>query len=120
MVKPMIREKEVTAPLSQLLTVIERFREMDTEMQTQTVAVFLCVAKSPMPVRMSVIADETGLAQSSISRNVALLSQWSRHQVKGQGLLEAYEDPTERRRKLVRLTKKGEKFAKSIADMCNH
>jgi len=90
---------------------------MDAEMQTQAVAVFLCVAKSPMPIRMSAVAEEIGLAQSSISRNVALLSEWTRHQVKGQGLLEAYEDPMERRRKLVRLTKKGEKFAKSISEL---
>ena len=115
MVKPMARVTEKQEALSQILKVIERFREIDTEIQTQTVAVFLTVAKHPVPIKMQEIADELGLAQSSVSRNVAWLGSWSRHHKKGQELVEAYEDPMERRRKLVRLTEKGTRFAKSLS-----
>jgi DNA-binding MarR family transcriptional regulator len=115
MVKPMARVTEKQEALSQILKVIEKFRDLDPEIQTQTVAVFLVVAKNPKPIKMQDIANELGLAQSSVSRNVAWLGSWSRHRKKGQELLEAYEDPMERRRKLVRLTAKGSRFAKSLS-----
>ena len=96
------------------LKIIEHFRLLDSEMQAQCIATFLYVASSGLPLKMQDIADNLGLAQSSISRNVANLSDWTRHHKKGHGLLEAYEDPMERRRKLVKLTTKGKKFAKSL------
>jgi DNA-binding MarR family transcriptional regulator len=99
---------------SQLLMVIERFREIDAEMQAQSIAVLLKVAKHPVPIKMSEIATELGLSQSTVSRNVAYLGDWNRRKEEGHKLLEAYEDPMERRRKLVRLTAKGKRVLKSI------
>ena len=97
---------------SSLLKVIERFREIDGEMQAQAIAVLLKVAKNPLPLKMSEIAEELGLSQSTISRNVAYLGDWNRRKEAGHKLVEAYEDPAERRRKLVRLTAKGKRFVK--------
>lgn len=102
---------------SALLRVIERFREIDGEMQAQAMAVLLKVAKSPLPLRMHDIAVELGLSQSTISRNVAYLGDWNRRKEAGHKLLEAYEDPAERRRKLVRLTAKGKRFVKSLNEI---
>jgi DNA-binding MarR family transcriptional regulator len=93
--------------------VIERFREIDAEMQAQSIAVLLKVAKHPVPIKMSEIATELGLSQSTVSRNVAFLGDWNRRKEEGHKLLEAFEDPMERRRKLVRLTSKGKRFLKS-------
>lgn len=103
--------------LRKQLRLIERFRELDAEMQAQTVAIFLYIANSPVPVKMQDIADDLGLAQSSVSRNVAALSDWTRHRKKGHNLVEAFEDPMERRRKLVRLTTKGKRFTTSLLDI---
>ena len=100
-----------------LLRVIERFREIDAEMQAQSIAVLLKVAKHPVPIRMADIAAELGLSQSTISRNVAYLGDWNRHKEVGHKLLEAYEDPMERRRKLVKLTAKGRRFVKSLNEI---
>jgi len=108
--KPNINHHEAC---SQLLMVIERFREIDAEMQAQSIAVLLKVAKHPVPIKMSEIATELGLSQSTVSRNVAFLGDWNRRKEEGHKLLEAYEDPMERRRKLVRLTAKGKRFLKS-------
>lgn len=102
---------------SSLLRVIERFREIDGEMQAQAMAVLLKVAKSPLPLRMAEIAEELGLSQSTISRNVAYLGDWNRRREAGHKLVEAYEDPAERRRKLVRLTAKGKRFVKSLNEI---
>lgn len=100
-----------------LLKVIERFRELDAEMQAQSIAVLLKVAKHPVPIKMGEIAAELGLSQSTVSRNVAYLGDWNRHKKDGFKLLEAFEDPMERRRKLVRLTPKGTRFIKSLSDI---
>jgi len=102
---------------SSLLRIIERFREIDGEMQAQAMAVLLKVAKSRLPLRMADIAEELGLSQSTISRNVAYLGDWNRRREAGHKLVEAYEDPAERRRKLVRLTAKGRRFIKSLNEI---
>ena len=49
-----------------------------------------------------------------MSRNVATLSAINRHREKGHELVESFEDPTDRRNKLVKLTHKGERLAKRI------
>lgn len=102
---------------SSLLRIVERFREFDGEMQAQAMAVLLKVAKSPLPIKMHDIAVELGLSQSTISRNVAYLGDWNRRKEAGHQLVEAYEDPAERRRKLVRLTAKGKRFVKSLNEI---
>ena len=100
-----------------LLNVVERFREVDAEMQAQSMAILLKVAKHSLPLKMAEIAEELGLSQSTVSRNVAYLGDWNRHREKGHQLVEAYEDPSERRRKLVRLTPKGKRFVTSLANI---
>ena len=102
-----------------MLRVVERFREVDAEMQAQSMAVLLKVAKHPVPIKMGEIAEELGLSQSTVSRNVAYLGDWNRHKEKCHQLLEAFEDPMERRRKLVRLTAKGKRFIKSLSEIIN-
>jgi DNA-binding MarR family transcriptional regulator len=47
------------------------------------------------------------IAQSSASRNIAALSRWHSFGKDGHNLVEAREDPRERRRKIVSLTPRG-------------
>ena len=56
-------------------------------MQAQSMAVLLKVLKHNLPVKMADIAEELGLSQSTISRNVAYLGEWNRHKQKGHQLL---------------------------------
>lgn len=63
---------------------------------------------------MADLADATGVGQSSVSRNVAILGQGINPREQGYGLLEAYEDPEFRRRKLVRLTAHGKELVKEL------
>lgn len=102
-----------------ILRLIERFRMLDSEIQAQSMAVLLKVAKHPVPIKMAEIAEELGLSQSTVSRNVAYLGDWNRHKTKGHELVEAFEDPMERRRKLVRLTAKGKRFVNELTETIN-
>ena len=95
---------------------IELFRIHDTEMQAQTMRCFLRVALAPKEgVSMQQIIEDLDIAQSTLSRNIAMLSKFNRHKVSGHGFVESFEDPMERRRKLVKLTSKGQKVANGLA-----
>lgn len=96
------------------LRFVEEFRKMDPEMQMQTAAVFLTVVIEP-GITMRRMGDKLGLSQASCSRNVTSLSKWRKENIPGHDLVEAVEDPSERRRKIVHLTPKGKRVAESIS-----
>ncbi len=100
-----------------LLKHIENFRKFDADIQSQTIAVFLYVGihEGNEGVPMTKIATELNMAQSSVSRNVSLLSKWRWSRKEGLNFVEALEDPMERRRKLVKLTNRGKKLYATIS-----
>jgi DNA-binding MarR family transcriptional regulator len=69
----------------------------------------LTIAREP-GLTMQTLAKRTGLAQSSCSRNVAMLSLWHRLKKPGFDLVESVDDPRERRRKIIFLTLKGQRL----------
>jgi DNA-binding MarR family transcriptional regulator len=88
-----------------MLKMVQDFRRFDPDIQSQTMAIFFYVAIhskgkfSDTGVPMTAIADDLDMAQSSVSRNISILTK---------------EDPMERRRKLVRLTNRGQRFYDSV------
>ena len=68
-------------------------------------------------ISMKDLAEKVGIAQSSTSRNVAALSKWHRLGKEGLDLVEAIEDPAERRRKIVYLTSKGKALGRSLQNV---
>lgn len=105
--------KTANHALKGLQAALNELRELDPWMGLQTMETFLVIAMRP-GLTMQEIADATGLAQSSCSRNVALLSKWHRLGKPGADLVVTYEDPVERRRKIVFLNEKGINKAKRI------
>lgn len=65
-------------------------------------------------ISMADLAKLARISQASISRNVALLGRGVNPQMPGYSLLDAYEDPFYRRRKLVKLTPRGEMLRKEL------
>lgn len=102
-----------------LIEVLNEVRgDLDPEMQVQTLLTFLHAVRQPGST-MKEIGNLTNQTQASMSRNISALSQVSRHGKPGLNLVHTYEDPMERRRKVVELTPKGQKFMKTLQGKIN-
>lgn len=99
--------------MMKVFQILEEFRKVYPDMQMQAASVFAIIAMNP-GITMKELGQRTGLAQSSCSRNVALLSDKLKHDKDGYGLVVASEDPLERRRKVVHLTPRGNRVASSL------
>jgi DNA-binding MarR family transcriptional regulator len=82
--------------------------DVGEDLQLQTARVLFYVA-SHEGCSVGDIAEAADMSYASASRNVAALSDWHRLRRPGLGLVEATEDPMERRRKRVVLTTKGKR-----------
>lgn len=98
---------------TKILMIFNKFRELEPEMSIHQAACFMLIAKFE-GLSMKELGDKLGIAQSSTSRNVAALSKWHRLNREGLDLVEAKEDPAERRRKIVMLTPKGRALIEAL------
>lgn len=89
---------------------------MDEEVPAQVVVVF-CFVASHNPCHMQAIEEEIGLTPNSVSRNSDWLSTHHRLGKPGMGLIEKFTDPNNQRRKMLRLTSKGETLANHIKEV---
>ena len=111
------------------LKAVDAFRKLKKDMPSQTISIFLYIAihseKNAIP--FIEIQKKLNMAQSSVSRNINFLSKYSYRnkieknkrvegliRIQGLDLVNTFEDPMERRRKLVELNKKGKDFYNSI------
>ena len=109
------RHNESSTNLGTIFRQVETFRTIDPEIQAQAISTLLVVALAdPEPITMRDIGIRTGTAQSSVSRNVAMLGKIHRKGQSGHGLVDSYEDPMNRRVKLVKLTPKGTRFIQTL------
>jgi len=99
--------------LMRVFQIIEEFRKIYPDMQMQTAGIFVTIALNE-GITMKDLGQKCGLAQSTTSRNVALLSDKLRHDKDGYGLVVAEEDPVERRRKVIKMTTGGRRVAASL------
>ncbi|EWY40564.1 MarR family transcriptional regulator [Skermanella stibiiresistens SB22] len=107
-----IRHDEITS----LTRVLEEFRKLDPDLPIQYALSFLTLAENE-GISMRELAERLGIAQSSASRNVAALSKWHSFGKPGLDLVQAEEDPRERRRKIISLTPKGHALIATLRDL---
>ncbi len=99
--------------IATVVRVLEAFRRFDPDMPIQYALSFLTIAQHE-GLSMGELAQRLGIAQSSASRNIAALSRWHSFGKAGHDLVEALEDPRERRRKIVSLTPRGHRLIEAL------
>lgn len=92
--------------------------KIDSELPTQHLHLLMHTAMHPGST-IKDLEKMTGISRAAASRIVDYLSFRQYRDKAGPGLLAAEEDPMERRRKLVRITPKGEKFLQDILNEAN-
>jgi DNA-binding MarR family transcriptional regulator len=104
--------------IDRLLEIIGAFREIDHRhrgITTEAIAAFLLVARNP-GIGLSKIAETLGVAESTATRNVFLLSRFREPGLHGLDLVVSDINPENRREKVVHLTPKGEILARKLID----
>lgn len=94
------------ARLNRLIDVVTELRGVYPDMTLNQVAVLLTVAANP-GISQSEIMEQTGLADSSASRIVAILSSYGNRGTGPYHLVELVPSENDRRFKTLHLTKKG-------------
>lgn len=108
-----------TTALAVALAAVEVFRrECRADIPSQTMSAFIHIAmRREMP--MYDLIGLLDMSNAAVSRNITLLGQGNPRDP-GMGLVEAYEDVFYRRRKLVRLTQKGQQLAELVVAAMNN
>lgn len=107
-----------SASLSRLLEALRLLRDFtgNAELQLPAMAVFVYVSmRHPTEVPYGEIEKTLNLGQTSVSRNTAYLAKGDARGHGGYKLIDIYEDEFYRRRKLCKLTKKGEELAAKMS-----
>lgn len=93
--------------LSDALRFISVIREIDAEMPLPQVHCFLIIAEAEDGLSLTELANKASVGLATASRYVGFLGKINRFREDGHQLVESFEDPTERRKKIIRLTGRG-------------
>lgn len=87
---------------------------IDPEMPLGQAKCLFVVATSDEGMSLSDIAKKAQIGLATASRNIAALGKINRRREEGLQLIESFEDPMERRKKIIRLTAKGRTTIRNI------
>lgn len=93
--------------MRQYIEFLQRVAEIDPEMPLQQLHCLLVIAEANEGLSLTDLAKKVGIGLATASRYVGALGKINRRREEGLKLIEAFEDPMERRKKIIRLTKKG-------------
>lgn len=104
--------------IAHCVRVFKKIQELDPEMPLGMVfALFVIASKEPEGLSLSDLAKEANIGLASASRYVSALGKQDRRRQKGFELVDAREDPMERRKKIVTLTPKGRVLIKKLTEI---
>lgn len=99
-------EKPTVATVNKYLKIFDVFRMLDVEMPIGQIVFFLNVAKME-GASLREISEASDAKMSTASRYLASLSKMDRFRRPGLDLVTSYENPMNRRMKIIELTPKG-------------
>jgi DNA-binding MarR family transcriptional regulator len=100
-----------------VMGVLDLFSELDSEMPLGQIKALLMVGiAGDNGITMTDLSEKLGIGISTCSRHIGALGSINRYHEAGFKLVEAVEDPLERRRKIITLTFSGQAFIKRLKD----
>lgn len=93
--------------LQEINKVLAGISAIDHEMPLQQARCLFVIAQSEEGMSLSDIAKKVGIGLATASRYISALGKINRKKEDGLQLIESFEDPMERRKKIIRLTPKG-------------
>jgi DNA-binding MarR family transcriptional regulator len=97
-----------TMTLEGILKCVAELRKIDSEMPLPQVhCLFLLAKAGETGMSLTELSKAAEIAMATASRYIGNLGKINRFKEEGFNLVEAYEDPMERRKKIIRLTPKG-------------
>lgn len=97
----------MVVPLKEAIQLIQGISQIEAEMPLQQLHVLLLIAQAEEGTSLTDLAKKAGIGLATASRYVSALGKQNRHRQEGLLLVESFEDPMERRKKIIRLTDKG-------------
>jgi DNA-binding MarR family transcriptional regulator len=95
------------------LWLVHNFRKLNSEMPIAQAYCLLLIAQYE-GLSLKELADRADVGMATASRYVAELGKVGLKGKEGMALIDAVEDPMERRKKIIRLTPKGKTFVSKI------
>ena len=105
--------------LQECLKFIRGIVRIESEMPLQQLHCLLVIAQVEDGLSLTEIAQQVGIGLATASRYVSALGKQNRHREEGLLLVESFEDPMERRKKIIRLTSKGKAALNKIIGELN-
>lgn len=99
-----------------IIKVLEQFKNIDQDMSVSC-ALALLYASEENTQRD--VETRLGLSNAAASRNVAYWTDYRKYQVEGQGMLDQFIDPEDRRYRRVVINAKGTAFLRQLSDILN-
>lgn len=100
--------------LREIQRLLEMISAIQPEMPLQQARCLFIVAESEEGLSLSDIAKKAGIGLATASRYIGALGKVNRRREEGLQLIESFEDPMERRKKIIRLTTKGRAAVRRI------
>jgi DNA-binding MarR family transcriptional regulator len=100
--------------LEELLECLKKVQAIHSEMPIQQLMCLLIIAQDDEGLSLTEVAQKGHLSLTTASRYVSALGKQNRKREEGLHFVEAYEDPMERRKKIIRLTPKGRAVVRKL------
>jgi DNA-binding MarR family transcriptional regulator len=93
--------------LDEFLECLKKVQQIHSEMPIQQLMCLLVIARKPEGLSLTEVAQMTNISLTTASRYIAALGKQNRKREEGLNFVESYEDPMERRKKIIRLSPRG-------------
>lgn len=97
----------MTISLEESIRLLRGIAAIDPEMPLQQAHCLLLIAQAEEGTSLTDLANKAGVQLATASRYIGHLGKLNRKREPGLELVEAFEDPMERRKKIIRLSPKG-------------